>query len=74
MAKWEKRSDYNAMMYLRPENHDKNPDETGYVSESCEEQDENEANAIEIEKMDKEIGNQYDNVKSIIQNYDYLYE
>ena len=79
MAKWQKRSDYSAMMYLRSDNQNtadkkgKGPDESG-ITESENEEDENEANYIQIEKMDYEIGNQHDNVKSIIQNYDYLYE
>ena len=80
MAKWQKRSDYSAMMYLRSEVADKvdingkKKNDSGYISDDCQEEDENEANAIEIEKMDEEIGNQYHNVKSIIQNYDHLYE
>ena len=58
MAKWQKRSDYNAMMYLRPQahdNHGKNNNETGLDSQSDEEVDDNEANLAEIEKIDKEI-------------------
>jgi hypothetical protein len=69
MAKWSKRSDYNAMMYLRSDvkegKEGKNHNESGHGSSGAVE-DENEANSIEIEKMDEEIGNQYDNVKSII--------
>lgn len=56
MAKWQKRSDYSAMMYLRSEVADKvdingkKKNDSG--SDDCHEEDENEANAIEIEKMD----------------------
>ena len=66
MAKWQKRSDYNAMMYLRPQAHDnqgKNNNETGLDSNSDEEVDDNEANLKLINTLLAEQVEQIDSAR-----------
>jgi hypothetical protein len=69
LNKWKQRSDYNAMLCLRVEDKETKGDQ-----DDDQVDDENQKQKKEVEKLDNNIGNQYDWIKSIIQNYDKLYQ